>query len=74
MKKTNKKSVVKKTWVAEQLDRSEKEFETKSKELIWQLTEGGGIKNIHIFDTIRSLEFIYLKCGAYGLAARDEKS
>ena len=70
MKKTKTK---RKTWVQTQSEISQADFDAKAKELIWQLTEGGGSRNIHILDTIRQLEFSYIKTAAYGLAVRDEE-
>ena len=63
--------LVRQSWCEIQRDYKQREFDTKAKELIWQLTEGGGSRNIHVLTTIRELEFAYLSCAAYGLAARD---
>lgn len=62
----------KQSFIEIQRDYKQREFDSKAKELIWQLTEGGGSKNIHVLATIRELEFAYLSCAAYTMAARDK--
>lgn len=62
-----------KSFVQAQADYKQREFNEKAKELIWQLTEGGGSKNIHVLDSLRSLEWAYLTCAAYKMVAKDEK-
>lgn len=48
----------------------EKEFEEASKNFIWQTQQGGGIKNIHMLDTIRRLNFLYTDIAAHYDAIR----
>jgi len=54
-------------------DNLKKEFDACSKILIWQLTKGGGMNNIHILYTIRELESLYRDIGAYQSTLRDLK-
>jgi hypothetical protein len=51
----------------------EKEFEECSKRLIWQLTQGGGLKNIHILNTIRELDSLYRDVAVHSDALRSLK-
>ncbi len=48
----------------------EKEFEEASKNFIWQTQQGGGLKNIHMLDTIRRLNFLYTDIAAHRDALR----
>jgi len=73
-KKTPGKSPVTKSWLETCLDRSQKEFDDKAQELVWQINVGGSSKNIHILDTIRSLHWHYLQLAAYTLGVRQEQS
>jgi len=70
--KSKTKNQSKLSWVQVQAEYKQKEFDEKAKELVWQLTDGGGFRNAHVFDTIRSLEWAYLALAAYRMAACDE--
>lgn len=74
MKKNKPTETKRETWVEVQVRHSQTSFDETAKDLIWQLTTGGGSKNMHILDSIRNLEFAYLKCAAYTMAARDQNS
>jgi hypothetical protein len=69
----NKESNKSESWVEAQAKHQEEAFNKLSKDLIWQLTIGGGISNVHILDTLRQLEWLYLTCAAYRAAAKDAK-
>lgn len=60
-----------KSWVGQYADMKQAECEAKAKELVWILTNGGGIHNLHLLDALRSLEGAYLICAAYRCAERD---
>ena len=70
---TKPKNYNKKTWVETQAEYKQKEFDEKAKELIWQLTEGGGSKSLYVLESLRSLEWSYLACAAYRMAEKGEK-
>lgn len=75
MKKLRRKPTLKQAISFTQFrkDCLEKEFEECSKRLIWQLTEGGGMKNIHILHTIRELDSLYRDIGSHNDALRSLK-
>lgn len=59
------------TWTEHALNQHKKSFDHNAEQLIWQLKHGGGLKNIHLIDTIRALEASYLVCCAYTRALTD---
>ena len=62
---------LKESWLEKQATHYQNQFDATAKELVWQLTEGGGSKNVHVLDTLRNLQWNYLVCASYRLAARD---
>lgn len=62
------------SWLKIQANIKQREFDGKAKELVWQLTEGGGSKNIHVLDTIRSLEWAYLAMSSLKMAVEYAKA
>ncbi len=62
-----------KTWVEVQHDQCLKAFNQQADNFLWMMKDGGGIKNIHMLETLRELEWLYLKGAAYGRAAEDAK-
>jgi hypothetical protein len=55
------------------LDGLERQFKETSDRFIWQTQQGGGINNIHMLDTIRALQFLYLEIAAHRDALRSLK-
>jgi hypothetical protein len=52
------------------LERLENQFKEASDKFIWQTQQGGGIDNIHMLDTIRALNNLYLDIAAHRDALR----
>ena len=61
------------SWMEHESQRLMKEFSEVGKQLVWQLDQGGGIKNIHIADTIRELDRLYWINATYQKAVKDAK-
>lgn len=60
-------------WAKIRLESLERLFKEKSDQFIWQTQQGGGIKNIHMLDTIRDLQMLYLQIAAHHDALRSLK-
>ena len=62
-----------KSWMDHEAQRLLREFDEVGKTLIWQLQQGGGVRNIHIANTIRELDRLYWVNAAYQKAVEDGK-
>lgn len=52
------------------LESLERQFKEASDKFVWQTQQGGGIKNIHMSETIRTLNFLYTDIAAHYDALR----
>lgn len=48
----------------------EREFDEAAKNFTWMMQNGGGIKNIHMLDVIRKMNFLYTQIAAHYDALR----
>ena len=62
---------VSQSYLSRQLASLESQFDQKAKDLVNQLTYGGGLENIHLLGTIRDLEFLYLMIASHRAAVRE---
>lgn len=60
-------------WHLVQLGKLYEDFEKYAAQFTHIMKIGGGIKNLHMGDTIRNLQFVYLQIAAHIDAARDIK-
>jgi hypothetical protein len=54
-----------------QLGKLQEDFQSEAAKFMHVMTNGGGLKNMHMGDTIRRLNYIYLQIAAHLDAARD---
>ncbi len=51
-------------WCEIQRDACFRDFDNAARDFIWQYQEGGGIRNIHMGDTLRTLQWKYTQGAA----------
>jgi hypothetical protein len=72
--KTTRKVLAPETYLQMHLEQLNYDWSRLTQRVMWQLTEGGGYKNIHMLETLRSLQTVYYQIASAEDALRHTKS